>query len=185
MPHKTLNKLRALVPQRRLSTTEAIQTAERQARALLRLGGITDPPVSDEIIRSLPRIQIETTATGQPAGATRWSEGRWLILINERHSRGRQRWSLAHEFKHVLDHPLENVIYPGLDAGRDLAERSCDYFAGCLLVPRPILRRLWAEGVRDVPLLARRFGVTRPAVRLRLLQTGLIDPTSHHFMKEV
>jgi Zn-dependent peptidase ImmA (M78 family) len=41
------------------------------------------------------------------------------------------------------------------------------------------LRRAWAQGTRDPRTLARRFGVTQAAVKLRLLQLGLIEPTSH------
>jgi Zn-dependent peptidase ImmA (M78 family) len=185
MPHRTLTKLRRVVPQRRLSSAEAMCAAERQARALLRLGGITEPPVPTELISQVPVIQIEHAPTGQAAAATRWLQGRWLILINVRHPRARQRWSLAHEFKHVLDHPFAQVLYPSSQAGHELAEQVCDYFAGCLLVPRPVVRRIWAAGVRDVPLLARRFAVSRRAMYLRLLQVGLIDPTSHHFGKEI
>jgi predicted transcriptional regulator len=38
--------------------------------------------------------------------------------------------------------------------------KVCDYFAACLLMPRRWLRQAWSEGMRDVPGLARRFGVT-------------------------
>ncbi|MDQ1249480.1 MAG: hypothetical protein QG597_3855 [Actinomycetota bacterium] len=184
MAHDLITSLRDLVPQRRLSTQSALRLAEQQARLLLRRSGVTEPPIREEIICALPRIEVGHGPTGQSAAASQWSAGRWLILLNERDSRGRRRWSLAHEIKHILDHPLEQVLYPGR-MGRDLAERSCEYFAACLLMPAPWLRRIWASGVRDIPLLARRFGVTRAAMYLRLLQLGLIDPTSHHLAREV
>lgn len=184
MAHDLITSLRDLAPGRRLSTHDALRLAEQQARVLLRRSGVTDPPISDQIIRELPRIEVGYGPTGQSDAASQWSEGRWLILLNERHSRAQQRWSLAHELKHILDHPLEQVLYPGR-MGRDLAERSCEYFAACLLVPKPLLRRLWAAGIRDIPRLARRFGVTRQDMWLRLLQTRLVDPTSHYLAKEV
>lgn len=187
MAHSIITTLRDLVPQRRLSTADALRLAERQARMLLRRSGITDPRGIDDVIRALPRLEIGksvTGLTGHAAAALQWSNGRWLILLNKRDPRGRQRWSVAHEIKHILDHPFEQRLYPGR-LGRELAERSCDYFAACLLMPAPWLRRIWASGNRDIPLLARRFGVTRAAMHLRLLQLRLIDPTSHHLGKEV
>jgi hypothetical protein len=43
---------------------------------------------------------------------------------------------------------------------------------------------LWTNGVRDDRLLARRFGVTPQAVKVRLLQIGLIEPTDLYIAKE-
>ena len=180
----TITQLRDLVPLRRLSSAEAFTTAERQAKALLRLSGVTQAPVSEEIIAALPHIQIERTATGKPAAAAQWSQGRWLILLNETHSRGRQRWSLAHELKHILDHPFANLLYPRGGPYGDLAEQACDYFAACLLMPGRWLRQAWAKGIRDEPDLARHFVVSREGVRVRLLQVGLIQPTDLYLAKE-
>jgi Zn-dependent peptidase ImmA (M78 family) len=64
------------------------------------------------------------------------------------------------------------------------AEQVCDYFAACLLMPRRWLRQAWAEGVRDDKVLARRFGVTPQAIKVRLLQVGLIEPTDLYLAKE-
>jgi hypothetical protein len=51
-------------------------------------------------------------------------------------------------------------------------------------MPSRWLRHAWAEGIRDVRVLARRFGVTRQAVKVRLLQVGLIEPTDLYLAKE-
>jgi Zn-dependent peptidase ImmA (M78 family) len=122
--------------------------------------------------------------SGKAQAAVQWSNGRWLILLNAAEPRGRQRFSLAHELKHILDHPFVTILYPRRDVSTELAEQVCDYFAACLLMPRRWLRQAWAEGMRDVPGLARRFGVTRQAVKVRLLQVGLIEPTAWCLAKE-
>src|SRR5664280_559670 len=114
--------------------------------------------------------------------ATQWSHGRWLIIINGAVSRGRQRWSLAHELKHILDHPFVTILYP--KGSTEPAKQACDYFAGCLLMPRRWLRRAWSQGSRDGRTLARLFGVTPEAVKVRLLQVGLIEPTALCLVKE-
>jgi Zn-dependent peptidase ImmA (M78 family) len=180
----TITRLRDLVPLRRLSTAEALRVAEAQAKRLLGLSGVTGPPVGEDIIAKLPRIQIERVTPAQALAAAEWSNGRWLILLNGAVSRGRQRFSLAHELKHILDHPFVTILYPRDDECTELAERSCDYFAACLLMPRRWLRQAWTDGQRDSRVLARRFGVTPQAVMVRLLQLGLIEPTSRYLAKE-
>jgi Zn-dependent peptidase ImmA (M78 family) len=176
-----MTQLRDMVSLRRLSNAEALQVAEAQALRLLRLGGQTEPPVHEEIITELPGFQIERVATVKAHAAVQWSHGRWVILLNADEPRGRQRFSLAHELKHVLDHPFVTILYP---AQSDIAEQACEYFAACLLMPRTWLRRAWAEGMRDKRVLARRFGVTPQAITVRLLQVGLIQPTALCLAKE-
>jgi len=170
------------MPRRPLSTAEALKYAEAQASQLLIMSGVTEPPISEDIIAELPHILVERVAPARMQAAATWSHGRWLVLINGAMSRGRQRFSLVHEFKHILDHPLVGVLYRGHDDC--VAEQTCDYFAACLLMPRRWLRQAWSDGVRDVHVLARRFGVSPLAVKIRLLQIGLIRPTSHYLAKE-
>jgi Zn-dependent peptidase ImmA (M78 family) len=53
-------------------------------------------------------------------------------------------------------------------------EREANRFAGALLMPEPLMR---AEAVRlrcNVALLARGFGVSEPAMRVRLTQLDLL-----------
>ena len=54
-----LGSLRALLPNRRLSLTEALRIAELQADRLLRLRGIDDPAVPVEVVTDLPRITLD------------------------------------------------------------------------------------------------------------------------------
>lgn len=180
----TITRLRDLVPLRRLSKADALRVAEAQANRLLRWSDVVEPPVSEDIIARLPHIQIERVVPAQALAATEWSEGRWLIILNGAEPEGRQRFSLAHELKHILDNPFVTILYPRRDVSNVLAEQACDYFAACLFMPRRWLRLAWAEGIRDCRVLAVRFGVTPEAVKVRLLQVGLIEPTSFCLAKE-
>ena len=180
----TLTRVRDLVPLRRLSTAEALRVAEAQADRLLRLCDITEPPLLEEVIAGLPNIQIERVVPARALAASQWSHGRWLVILNGAETRARQRFSLAHELKHILDHPFVTILYPRRDVSTELAEQACDYFAACLLMPRRWLRAAWYDGIRDVRVLARRFGVTPQAVKVRLLQVGLIEPTALCLAKE-
>ena len=58
-----------------------------------------------------------------------------------------------------------------------MVERICDYFAGCLLMPRPWVKRLYCSGVQHLPDLAQAFGVSQAAMSVRLNQIGLVEPT--------
>ena len=44
-------------------------------------------------------------------------------------------------------------------------------------MPRPLLRADWADGLQDIAKLAKRYDVSRAAMRVRLSQLGLLEPT--------
>lgn len=178
----TITRLRDLMPLRRLSRAEALRVAKSQANRLLRWSEVSGPPVNEGVIAGLPHIQIERVKPAQAQAAAEWSHGRWVIILNGAEPVGRQRWSLAHELKHIIDHPFVNIVYARSD--ECIAERACDYFAACLLMPSRWLRPAWADSGHDIRVLARRFGVTPQAVLVRLLQVGLIEPTSRYLLKE-
>jgi Zn-dependent peptidase ImmA (M78 family) len=164
-----------------LTHPEALRVAELQATKLLVLSGVTAPPFPESAIADLPRIQVERIFPAPSAGATQWSHGRWLIVLNGADTHGRQRFSLGHEFKHVLDNPFIDVLYPGDErmTSQERAEQVCDYFAACLLMPRPWVKRAWTTNPNP-RALARRFDVSLQAMRVRLEQMGLAKPVPRH-----
>ena len=89
--------------------------------------------------------------------------------------KARQRFSLAHEFKHILDDPLIDRLSTHLPAGQrhERAERLCNYFAACLLMPRAWVKRDWCEGRQSTHDLARRYYVSYEAMTTRLSELGL------------
>lgn len=175
----TITVLRDLVPIRPLSQLEALRIAELQADRLLTLAGRAQPAVPDELIESIPKVQVRRMRPWPVSGCTDWAKSTWVIVLNAGEPYVRQRFSLAHEFKHILDHRFVDVIYPDLPrlSSQQRAEVVCDYFAGCLLVPKKWLRQAWTAGIQTEPGLARHFNVSREAIRTRLSQTGLIERT--------
>jgi len=172
-------ELRALCPERRLAPWEARHVAERQAARLLRLQTIATPPVPEQLIEYFPRVKVPYVRASRMSGAIRWRQGRWHILVNSDATWGRTRFSLAHEFKHLLDYPLSETIYgPGDDhRAQRLAERAAEYFAACLLMPKSFLKRaFYDEGLRDERQLKRRFQVSAQALRIRIEELGLLEP---------
>lgn len=170
---------RLLCPERALAPWEARSIAERQAHRLLSRLRITEPPFPVEAVAVLPRVEVHYLPARHLSGAISWRRGKWRILINSNNSRGRQAFSLGHELKHLIDHPVRGTIYRDSRFGtaEAAAERAADYFAACLMMPRAWLKRcFYDEGFRDPQVLARRFNVSAPAMRYRFDQLGLLEP---------
>ena len=102
-PNSIFATLRALMPARPLEAHEAAGIAERQALKLLALLDQHQPAVNVAAIAELPRIEVRVEPRLPVSGFSQWSRGRWLIGINQDDAPVRRRFTLAHEFKHVLD----------------------------------------------------------------------------------
>jgi len=159
-----------------------MRVAELQANMLLELAGLTVPPVPEVVISAVPRVEIKRLASIPVSGSAHWAKGHWVVAVNKAESRVRQRFSLAHEFKHVLDSPFSTFLY--LDhqgvTSSERGEQVADYFAGCLLMPRLWVRRAWREGMHSIPALSRQFAVSQSAMQVRLLQIGLTAAPVRH-----
>ena len=168
MSRGVIASLRDFVPIRPLTRTEAYRIAELQAIRFHEQLGIHDGPVPESAITGLPKVVVQRFSPLPVSGATEWANGAWMILLNGAEPAARQRFSLAHELKHIADHRFIHVLYERIpEADRHaFIESVCDYFAGCLLVPRPWLKRAWGNGIQ------------RPADQVRLSQVGLGDRPS-------
>lgn len=174
----TVGHLRKLLPNRPLRIFEALRVAETQASRLRLLCGDHSPNFDTDQLTQLPRIDVEHTNSLQASGSTRWESGAWRISINTSEPLVRQRFTLAHEFKHILDAPAIDSAYSAIHQRIDhdqQIEAICDYFAACLLMPKRWVKRLWGEGIRELDTLADVFDVSQVAMRRRLESIGLID----------
>jgi Zn-dependent peptidase ImmA (M78 family) len=172
-----LASLRAVVPQRPLYHSEALRVAELQANRLLARFQITKGAVPEEIISELPRIRVEYETALPVSGSAHWNGRYWVITLNGDEPHTRQRFSLAHEFKHVLDHGSKHFSYDrSPEHANERAERIADYFAACLLMPKRVVTSLWCSGWQDIPALAAKLQVSAPALRYRLAYLGLTEP---------
>lgn len=163
-----LATLRGLAPSRMLTARESLQIAERQAARLRELTGLTDDlafPI--ETLESLPRLHLSYVEGLPVSGLSRWQGQMWRIAVAAGDPLGRQRFTALHEFKHIIDHTHQPFLPEGM------AERVADHFAGCLLMPKRLVTRLWGQGVQDVEVLAEQFEVSPAAMAVRLSQIGL------------
>ena len=171
----TLALLRGLVPNRAVTERETLQIAELQAARLRRYLDIDGPAFPSEAL-DLPRIRVDFDADLPSSGMAFWSGSSWVIVLNPTESRTRQRFTLLHEFKHIVDHTTKDRLY-GVDSRQDApaAERAADYFAACVLMPKMYVKRHWGRGPRSVTSIAQLFKVSPAAMRYRLDQLGLVD----------
>jgi Zn-dependent peptidase ImmA (M78 family) len=174
-----IGRLRTLAPVRRMSWSEAHSVAERQAGLLLQLFSIDEPPVPQFVIASLPGIVVDWKTDWPTSGMALRTRSHWRIVICASEPRWRQRFSLAHEFKHVLDDHIADRMFSHLaaDQRQDRAERLCNYFAACVLMPRPWIKHDWCDGLQSVAQLARRYYVSIEAMTTRLSELGLTHMT--------
>ena len=169
--------LRAVCPHRALTVGESLRVAELQAVRLLAAREDTAPPVGDAVIARLPRIEVSRLGRIPVSGSVHWAKGRWVIALDRGEAYVRQRFSLAHEFKHVLDAPFGPTLYPawrGMTT-QNRSEQAADHFAANLLMPRAWVKRAYYdEGVTDLRRLAFRFNVSQVAMRIRLSALGIV-----------
>jgi hypothetical protein len=173
-----LARLRRLAPERPLRFSEALKVAELQASWLLTLQGVERGPIPAEIITIQRRITVEYdfNMPAQASGASDWDFGqrRWVITINGGQQATRQRFTLFHEYKHILDHGRPRLIDGDPQRyDRPTSEYVADYFAGCVLMPRTLIKRAWGTGIQRIADLAALFDVSERAIEVRLSQLNL------------
>jgi Zn-dependent peptidase ImmA (M78 family) len=166
-----LATLRRLTPARRVGFADALQIAELQASRLLELLAIEDGPVPSEVITELPNIRTEYRDI-PTSGLSYWNGQQWVICLNRSEPHTRQRFSLFHEHKHIIDHGHAEQLY----ASEQQAEQAADYFAGCALMPKRFLKRAWGDLIQRPSVLASLFDVSPRAMGVRLTQIGLAEP---------
>lgn len=181
-----------------------MQKAERVALEILNKCDVTEYPVDVESIAALLEIDVvfESLPYETSSVLIRESDGRRVIGVNARHPKKRQRFSVAHEIGHaslhlgartpedaeaVVSRPLEVLFRDGLaSSGTSRKEIEANTFAANLLMPRPLVQEAFkscwkkdsSRSVDDVlEDLANDFDVSSQAMRYRLVNLGLIDPT--------
>jgi hypothetical protein len=177
-----LARLRRLSPHRPLQLSEALWRAELQANRLLQLcRAAADVPIPTTIVTELPRIIVEhdpDLAATAASGCSDWDYRRrsWVISLNGSEPRRRQRFTVLHEYKHIIDHGSPGILPSRYPLPRPAAEIVADYFAGCVLIPKRLLTAAYYDGIQSPADLAQLFDVSKEAIRVRLVQVGLAEP---------
>ncbi|MGF1653664.1 MAG: ImmA/IrrE family metallo-endopeptidase, partial [Actinomycetales bacterium] len=157
-----------------VSFTDALKLAETQASHLLRHAHVRSGPTPTAISGAIHRLRIVYEHLPS-SGMCFWDGRTWVICVAADEPRVRQRFTIMHELKHIIDYGHDARLYRGHGhlTSAQQAERAADYFAGCLLMPKRLLHRAWRAGHRQPAALARFFEVSTRAVEVRLAQIGL------------
>lgn len=111
------------------------------------------------------------------SGALRKINGQYVILINKKHSKTRQNFTIAHELAHYFLHKdlcneFEDItFFRGVTS--DSIELQANIFAGELLMPANEFLRVLKQGTDTIQELAHYFGVSTLAIRVRAKQLNL------------
>lgn len=110
------------------------------------------------------------------SGAILKKDNKYIIYVNEKDNKNRQRFTIAHEIAHFLLH--EDRIGDNLTDIPDgimyrsrlsnIYEKQANRLASEILIPFKLLRNLLLENVTDISKLANLFEVSKEAIRIRL-----------------
>jgi IrrE N-terminal-like domain len=154
------------VPEEAVLIRDPLDEARKAAAALLGEFKVANPPVPIcQIARGLG-LEVESRFLGGLSGRLEDE----VIVVNSDHSRGRQRFTIAHELGHYRLHTSH------ASGGGDI-ERQADAFAADLILP-PRLVRAEVGGGAEFDALRGRFDVSRQALKIALERMRLTGSVS-------
>lgn len=163
--------------------------ADAAARNLTDEYGLTTLPVDlEKVAGGLGAIVVPQPAPAELSGILLRRNGQTVLGTNADKDPARQRFALAHLIGHLHLHNRRDLILDTVTRYRhgnlasmptDREEAEANRFAGALLAPEAIVRRMAANADFDtaaqlVDLLAPRFEMTPLAMAYRLLVLGVI-----------
>ncbi len=98
----------------------------------------------------------------------------WLVHLNSRDTRARQRFTLYHEIFHILAHGKATPVFKKTSCSHKGAfnELLADHFAAIILLPEKWVKEKWTE-INDLSEMAALFDVPKSVMYLGLKAMGL------------
>jgi|SRR5580765_40951 len=177
-----MSELRQLAPNRPLTYGESLAVARLQASKLRSWANAREPDINLVWLLNQKAVPVELTASHrlhEQSGVTTNAVGGVLrMFINEHEPAERQRFSLLHEFKHVLDFDTADQLHRNLGCGnrevqQNQIELICNEFAGQVLMPKTLVVKAWVR-TQNLSIMANLFNVSAEAMKTRLEKLGLI-----------
>lgn len=110
------------------------------------------------------------------SGAILKKDNKYIIYVNEKDNKNRQRFTIAHEIAHFLLHKdrigdnltdiPDGIMYRSRLS--NIYEKQANRLASEILIPFKLLRNLLLENITDISKLANLFEVSKEAIRIRL-----------------
>jgi hypothetical protein len=131
----TLAALRNLGRRPAKSMNQMRHVASRQADLLGRLLPGATRQVSTHVTNLIPTVVVEPVARLHVPGVTFWANRRWHIHVREGDSTSERAFTVLHQLKHIIDHPMRRASTTFSDADWDSLAR---YFA-CRVLARDVI----------------------------------------------
>lgn len=127
----TLAALRNLGRRPAKSMNAMRHIASRQADLLGRLLPGTTRQVSAHVTSLIPTVVVESVARLPVPGITFWANRRWHIHVREDDSANERAFTVLHQLKHIIDHPIRRASTTFSDADWDSLARhfACQVLA--------------------------------------------------------
>ena len=164
------------------------QQIQGKALELLREAGVASLPIRPIEIAKHLDIKIEAKPA-TVSGASGWliRNGNEFAIVYATHidNEGFQNFSIAHELghywleghpEHVFQDGTEHMSHAGFGSA-DAIEHEADYFAACLLMPKPFCAPLInrnVDGMAGVMALARQCNTSLTSAALRYAELGTL-----------
>lgn len=175
-------ELRGIAPSRPLSYGESLQVARLQASRLRRWAKANTPDINLAWLLNQATVPVNLVPShklNEESGLTTNAiSGRLEMYLNRAEPAKRQRFSLLHEFKHVLDFDAADQLHAHLGSGNPQAQANqieliANEFAGQALMPKRLVVSTWVK-TQNLALTAGLFNVSLEAMKTRLTRLGLI-----------
>jgi Zn-dependent peptidase ImmA (M78 family) len=164
------------------------QLAREMARKLHKLMKVMGPPVDVNAAAKLGKLLIIPVDLESKLSGTLYPEKREIVVNTRGRSKGRQRFTIAHELGHwelrhweAGDIPEDTLGYSGVyegdssSEGRSAVEKEANAFAAELLMPSKWIRKIskpLSEGAPEE--LASLYQVSKEAMFYQLMRCGRI-----------
>jgi Zn-dependent peptidase ImmA (M78 family) len=164
-------------PRSRLSYSAIATYAEEIAREheVINTGGYVD------VHELLTKLGGEIVVDDRAESLEVREQGDFTVIIPTHTSRLRDRFTIAHELGHYFLHyraPEHHRVGERASTftrlGRNVAETQANVFASNLLMPADDFTAMFDLLGRDMAAVARHFGVSVPAARVRAEYLGLL-----------
>jgi Zn-dependent peptidase ImmA (M78 family) len=156
--------------------TEFVTTSDGLLR-FASANGIELCPLDVKTLAEKAGIEVDYEPLNEDiSGSLRRINGKWRITVNKHHHPRRQRYTIAHELGHYILHRHQedvfedHVFFRGV--GRSTQEWEANTFASEILMPEDEFKRLVRDGIDDIDKLAKKFGVSTLALRIRAKELG-------------
>jgi Zn-dependent peptidase ImmA (M78 family) len=132
--------------------------------------------IEDYIRKEGITIHYDEDLSSSQSGYLKKGDSNWIIGVNSKHNKKRQRFTMAHEYAHFILHKPDKIYFEDEIFFRDSNITSIEYaaneFASKILMLEDFIRATVAEGKTSLEKLAEDLDVSVLAIKNRVISLG-------------